>query len=220
MLTLMHISDLHFGRFHLPAVAEAVLRSAAVLEPDVIVASGDFTQRARPHEFEAARAFLDRLPPVPRVVCPGNHDGKDTLFQLFTAVERSFKGVPEVEVRVHPGRFASFRVGTTLHVLDHGYGIPEAFGWRGKAQAEVVARSLPGFEGAETILTYMGHLHNRTVSSSGDHHTLIRLEALTEPDDYAIDLRHRHRPAARLFRLDEKGRIVIEHVLYAETLCG
>lgn len=74
MLTLMHISDLHFGRFHLPAVAEAVLHSAQALRPDVIVASGDFTQRAKPREFAAAREFLDRLPAVPHVVCPGNHD--------------------------------------------------------------------------------------------------------------------------------------------------
>jgi 3',5'-cyclic AMP phosphodiesterase CpdA len=74
MLTLMHISDLHFGPYHVPEVAEAVLRSAAALEPDAIVASGDFTQRAKPREFEQARAYLERLPRVPRVVCPGNHD--------------------------------------------------------------------------------------------------------------------------------------------------
>jgi 3',5'-cyclic AMP phosphodiesterase CpdA len=74
MLTLLHISDLHFGPHYLPHVGEALLRSAESLQADVIVASGDFTQRAKAEEFAAAREFLDRLPPAPLVVCPGNHD--------------------------------------------------------------------------------------------------------------------------------------------------
>jgi 3',5'-cyclic AMP phosphodiesterase CpdA len=74
MLTLLHISDLHFGPVYLPAVGEALLRSAARLKAQIIVASGDFTQRAKAGQFAEARAFLDRLPPAPRVVVPGNHD--------------------------------------------------------------------------------------------------------------------------------------------------
>jgi 3',5'-cyclic AMP phosphodiesterase CpdA len=74
MLNIMHISDLHFGPYFLPSVAESVIKSAAALKPDVIVASGDFSQRAKIPEFADARKFLDRLPPMPLVVCPGNHD--------------------------------------------------------------------------------------------------------------------------------------------------
>jgi 3',5'-cyclic AMP phosphodiesterase CpdA len=74
MLTILHISDLHFGPpFHV-AVGEALLRHAEELEPDVVVASGDFTQRAKEEQFRAAREYLDRLPAVPLVVTPGNHD--------------------------------------------------------------------------------------------------------------------------------------------------
>ncbi|CAN5747482.1 metallophosphoesterase [soil metagenome] len=74
MLTILHISDLHFGPpFHV-AVGEALLRHAEALSPDVVVASGDFTQRAKEEQFRAAREYLDRLPPVPLVVTPGNHD--------------------------------------------------------------------------------------------------------------------------------------------------
>ncbi|MBM3999743.1 MAG: 3',5'-cyclic-nucleotide phosphodiesterase [Planctomycetes bacterium] len=74
MLRLLHISDLHFGPPYLDRVGEALLRLAPELRPDVVVVSGDLTQRARREQFEAARSFLDRLPPVPRVVVPGNHD--------------------------------------------------------------------------------------------------------------------------------------------------
>jgi 3',5'-cyclic AMP phosphodiesterase CpdA len=74
MLTILQLSDLHFGPHYRPRVGEAVLRLAAELAPDVVVASGDFTQRAKREQFRAARSFLDRLPGVPRVVVPGNHD--------------------------------------------------------------------------------------------------------------------------------------------------
>ena len=74
VVTLLHISDLHFGPMYHPEVGEAVQRFAARLGPDVVVVSGDFTQRCRDEQFRAAREYLDRLPRVPTVVVPGNHD--------------------------------------------------------------------------------------------------------------------------------------------------
>ncbi|MEX2111825.1 MAG: metallophosphoesterase family protein [Pirellulales bacterium] len=85
MLTLLHISDLHFGPHFIPVVGEALVRSATDLNPDLIVASGDFTQRAKPGQFAAAREYLDRLPRVPTVVVPGNHD-----VPLYRLLERLF----------------------------------------------------------------------------------------------------------------------------------
>lgn len=74
MLTILHISDLHFGPPLVPQVAESLLHVATRCQADVIVASGDFTQRATREQFQQARAYLDRLPDVPKVVVPGNHD--------------------------------------------------------------------------------------------------------------------------------------------------
>ena len=74
ILTLMHISDLHFGPPFLPRVGEAVLRIAPRLHPDAMIISGDFTQRATEAQFAEARTYIDKLPSVPRVVVPGNHD--------------------------------------------------------------------------------------------------------------------------------------------------
>lgn len=72
MRTIVHLSDLHFGRVDedLLAPLTEFLRNA---HPDLVVVSGDLTQRARSAEFIAARAFLDGLP-VPQIVVPGNHD--------------------------------------------------------------------------------------------------------------------------------------------------
>jgi 3',5'-cyclic AMP phosphodiesterase CpdA len=74
VLNLIHISDLHFGPAYHAEVGEALLRMSHDLEPDLIVVSGDFTQRAKEEQFAEARAYLDRLPRVPTVVTPGNHD--------------------------------------------------------------------------------------------------------------------------------------------------
>jgi 3',5'-cyclic AMP phosphodiesterase CpdA len=83
MLTLLHISDLHFGSPYVPVVGDALARAAHRLRPAVIVASGDFTQRATRGQFLAAREYLDRLPPATRVLVPGNHD-----VPLYRVLER------------------------------------------------------------------------------------------------------------------------------------
>jgi 3',5'-cyclic AMP phosphodiesterase CpdA len=74
VITILHASDVHFGEPYNEAVGEAFQAIAGTVTPDLIVVSGDFTQRAKVREYEAARAWLDRLPRVPLVVTPGNHD--------------------------------------------------------------------------------------------------------------------------------------------------
>jgi 3',5'-cyclic AMP phosphodiesterase CpdA len=67
-----HLSDLHFGRVE-RATLEPLRRRVIELAPDLVVISGDLTQRARGRQFREARAFLDSLP-GPQIVVPGNHD--------------------------------------------------------------------------------------------------------------------------------------------------
>lgn len=72
MRTLVHLSDLHFGRID-PSLLNPLATIVQRLAPDLIVVSGDLTQRARASQFMAARVFLDRLP-TPQLIVPGNHD--------------------------------------------------------------------------------------------------------------------------------------------------
>lgn len=76
MIRLLHVSDLHFGRYSVPAQVEAFEAFAASGGAwDAIVVSGDLSQRTRTREFRLARAFLDRLGAMaPVLVVPGNHD--------------------------------------------------------------------------------------------------------------------------------------------------
>lgn len=73
MRTVAHISDMHFGRED-PDLVTGLLLSLHQSEADLIVVSGDLTQRAKKRQFRAARAFLRDVPPVPTIVVPGNHD--------------------------------------------------------------------------------------------------------------------------------------------------
>ena len=77
MRTIAHISDLHFGKDD-PQIVKGLLRALDDARPDVIVVSGDLTQRAKKKQFRAARSFLDEMPQVPRIVVPGNHDVSTT----------------------------------------------------------------------------------------------------------------------------------------------
>lgn len=72
MTRVLHLTDLHFGLHRAELVVP--LRDA-ILEnrPDLVVVSGDLTQRALAGQFRAAMAFLRDLG-VGFMLIPGNHD--------------------------------------------------------------------------------------------------------------------------------------------------
>jgi len=75
MARIVHLSDLHFGA-HDDRLVAAVETTIADLKPDLVVVSGDFTQRARTEQFKEACRFLERLRDGGHEVLgvPGNHD--------------------------------------------------------------------------------------------------------------------------------------------------
>jgi 3',5'-cyclic AMP phosphodiesterase CpdA len=84
MTVLLHISDTHFGTEQ-PQVLEALVTLSLQQRPDVVVLSGDITQRASTAQFSAARQFTDRLG-APVLAIPGNHD-----IPLFNVITRFIK---------------------------------------------------------------------------------------------------------------------------------
>lgn len=84
MRTIAHVSDFHFGREN-AVVAEALAVDVVASRPDLVVISGDFTQRARGGQYRRAAEFRERLP-KPQLVIPGNHDVP--LYDLFSRAFR------------------------------------------------------------------------------------------------------------------------------------
>ena len=88
MRTVIHVSDLHFGSILLPTL-EPLLEIMWSLKPDLVIVSGDLTQRAKVEQFREAAAFIARMP-SPRIVVPGNHDIPlyDVLRRFTAPLER------------------------------------------------------------------------------------------------------------------------------------
>ena len=68
----IHISDVHAGRQD-DRIVEELLLDIARLQPDVVFAGGDFTQRSRRSQWASAVKWLDRIE-APVLAVPGNHD--------------------------------------------------------------------------------------------------------------------------------------------------
>ena len=88
MKTIVHISDMHFGRID-PKLLTPLLKHIMGLQPNLLAVSGDLTQRARSHQFKEARVFLDSLP-FPQIIVPGNHDVPlhNVFSRLFTPLTK------------------------------------------------------------------------------------------------------------------------------------
>lgn len=72
MRTIVHISDLHFGRTE-HSLEQALLDVIHARRPHLVIVSGDITQRAKHAEFRAAKKFFEKIH-APVFVVPGNHD--------------------------------------------------------------------------------------------------------------------------------------------------
>lgn len=81
MKRIVHLSDIHFGRVE-KNLLKPLVACVHELRPDLVVVSGDLTQRALPNQYRAARDFLLRLP-GPQIVVPGNHD-----MPVFNPIDR------------------------------------------------------------------------------------------------------------------------------------
>jgi len=98
MARLIHLSDLHFGA-HDPAIVDAVEQQVNEADPDLVVISGDLTQRAKTEQFQQACRFLERLRDNAHDVLavPGNHDVPlyDVLRRFLSPLTRYMRYIDE-----------------------------------------------------------------------------------------------------------------------------
>jgi 3',5'-cyclic AMP phosphodiesterase CpdA len=149
--TLAHLSDLHFGRVD-RSVLEPLRRRLVELAPDLVVISGDLTQRARAHQFREARAYLDTLP-KPQVVVPGNHDVP--LYNVFARFFSPLAGYRRLIAEdVEPGfvddEIAVLGINTARSLVFKGGGVSEA-------QLARVREQLSRLDGALTKILVSHH---------------------------------------------------------------
>jgi 3',5'-cyclic AMP phosphodiesterase CpdA len=224
VISIGHISDLHFGKED-PPVAEALLADLEQRRPTVVAVSGDLTQRARAREFRAARAFLDRLSGAVLVV-PGNHDVP--LWDVFSRFARPLSSyrrhlTPDLAPFLHHEDLAVMGVNTARswtfkngriswdqieQIRQRFAPLPERVfkvlvthhpfvPSPGDPDPAVVGRGFHALRAAEAAgvdLLLAGHLH---VGFSGDvraHHLSIQRSMLVAQAGTAISVRTRGEP--------------------------
>jgi 3',5'-cyclic AMP phosphodiesterase CpdA len=116
-MRLVHLSDLHFGH-HDEVVAASLAADLRTQAPNLVVVSGDFTQRGTVKEFEAARAFLASLP-APVFAVPGNHDLGRNVIRRFLDPYGLYRRyiAPDIEPFLEQGGVALAGLNTTRRAL-------------------------------------------------------------------------------------------------------
>lgn len=127
MRTLVQLSDLHFGALN-ERVLEPLSARVHALAPDLVIVSGDLTQRAKSHQFRQARTWLDSLP-QPQLVVPGNHDVPlyNVAYRFLAPLRRYRRHFSaELEPSYHDAEIAVLGVSTARSLVFKGGRINEA----------------------------------------------------------------------------------------------
>jgi predicted phosphodiesterase len=210
---LAHISDLHFGRVD-RVVLEPLRRRLREIDPDLVIVSGDLTQRARRWQFREARAFLDTLP-QPQLVVPGNHDVP--LFNVLARFFRPLAGYRRIIARDVDPCFSDEEIAV------FGLNTARSFRWKaGSVSAAQLARlqeTLSHVDGAVTKVLVMHHLLPQLARYGFDvliagHAHATRVHAGSALMVHAgTATSHRTRKEANSFNVLRvaRGRIDVEH---------
>jgi 3',5'-cyclic AMP phosphodiesterase CpdA len=132
-VTVVHLSDLHFGGYADLAQIEALEDFLPTLGAAATVISGDVSQRARHGEFQAAHAFMQRLRQhAPVLIIPGNHDiewwrsplglaGREVKYGKYASYFGDLTPVLEIPGAIIAGALSSYGVALgslTLNLRD------------------------------------------------------------------------------------------------------
>lgn len=151
MRTVVHLSDLHFGRVD-QALLAPLRESVMAAHPDLVVVSGDLTQRARRKQFRAAAAWLATLP-GPRLVVPGNHDVPlyDVVRRFVAPLARFRRYIEDEEFPYYQDdEIAAIAINTARSLTFKG-------GRINQAQVDEVARRFHGLPEAVTRIVVSHH---------------------------------------------------------------
>ncbi|WP_096702782.1 metallophosphoesterase [Magnetospirillum sp. 15-1] len=206
MRTIAHLSDLHFGRTD-ARVVTALLHDLQHQRPDLVIVSGDLTQRARSHQFAEARTFLSHCP-APALVVPGNHD----LEPLYRPWNRIFR--PRAKFHKNLPGHEPFPAWQDESLVAIGLDSTRSLRWKSGALKGAHLDHLEAtLDGAPPEATRLVFLHHPPSTTSGGH----PYEVLVEHGIDAVLTGHVHHARVELINGMHGHSLVL---VQATTACS
>lgn len=221
MLSLLHVSDLHFGR---PAVRmqmdaiETMIRHGGY---EVVAVSGDLTQRARAGEFQSAYAFLRAVQEYSQtVVVPGNHDvswwrapmGIRDKSLIFEAWKAHLWETVEPVLRVEGATFVGLNTaqGVSRRTLTWNVRDISIIGDLRKSQIEWAALQFDQSPASDARVIVMHHnpVKGELSQRHGLKHTKKILGAFAEIGVDLVCCGHDHQEAIHYIEHTRKGTVI------------
>lgn len=163
-MTIAHLSDLHFGRIAHRGIVDALVQEVNNDAVDLVVLSGDLTQRARHREFQEAREMLGAMHP-PTLVVPGNHD----VYPWWRPIRRLTTPLRRYRRYVTDDLAPSFmQKEVAVLGLTTAYGATVKGGRVGPADREAIRQFFEGL-GPEMFKVLVVHHHLTELRSLGPH---------------------------------------------------
>jgi 3',5'-cyclic AMP phosphodiesterase CpdA len=221
VLTVFHVSDLHFGRPTVPEQIEAIERIIRTERYDVVAISGDLSQRAQAGEFQRAQAFIRDANRVSRtIVVPGNHDvvwwkaplgiGDDR--RMYANYRQYISEDLEPVLRVPGATFVGLNSakGVTRHTLTWRMRDISIIGAIGRAQIDRAREEFDGSREGDARIIVM---HHNPVKGelSGRHGLANTKKVLGAFATIGVDLvlcGHDHQEAVHFIEHTKKGTVI------------
>ena len=221
LLTVFHVSDLHFGRPTVPEQIEAIEQIIQERQFDVVAISGDLSQRAQSGEFQRAQAFIRDANKVSKtIVVPGNHDvvwwkaplgvgDKKNIYENYRAyVSEDLEPV----LRVPGGTFVGLNSaqGVTRHTLTWRLRDISIIGAIRKSQIERAREEFNGSppDDARVIVMHHNPVKGELSNRHGLKDTRKVLGAFAQMGVDLVLCGHDHQEAVHFIEHTQKGTVI------------
>jgi 3',5'-cyclic AMP phosphodiesterase CpdA len=219
--TVLHVSDLHFGRPAVPEQIEAIEAMIRERRFDVVAVSGDLSQRARAGEFQRAQVFLRDAQRVSKtIVVPGNHDvawwyaplGIGRPHRLYENYRAYISAELEPVLRVPGVTLVGLNTshGVTRHTLTWNVRDISIIGYLRRRQIERAraefAKSPP--DDARVIVMHHNPVKGELSQRHGLRHTKKILGAFAELRVDLVLCGHDHQEAVHYIEHTKKGTVI------------